>query len=152
MTLVLHCKKFLKDNGMNTTVRWIDGMMMVGESASGHAVVMDGPENLGGKNLGIRPMEMLLLGMGGCTTIDVMSMLKKMREEVRDCRAEISAERADDHPKVFTKIHIHFVVEGVNLDEKKVGKAIGLSADKYCSASIMLGKTATVTHDFEIHE
>ena len=137
---------------MNTTVRWIDGMMMVGESASGHAVVMDGPENLGGKNLGIRPMEMLLLGMGGCTTIDVMSMLKKMREEVRDCRAEISAERADDHPKVFTKIHIHFVVEGVYLDEKKVGKAIGLSADKYCSASIMLGKTATVTHDFEIHE
>jgi putative redox protein len=137
---------------MNTTVRWIDGMMMVGESASGHAVVMDGPENLGGKNLGIRPMEMLLLGMGGCTTIDVMSMLKKMREEVRDCRAEISAERADDHPKVFTNIHIHFVVEGVNLDEKKVGKAIGLSADKYCSASIMLGKTAAVTHDFEIHE
>ena len=137
---------------MNTTVRWIDGMMMVGESASGHAVVMDGPENLGGKNLGIRPMEMLLLGMGGCTTIDVMSMLKKMREEVRDCRAEISAERADDHPKVFTKIHIHFVVEGVNLDEKKVGKAIGLSADKYCSASIMLGKTAAVTHGFEIHE
>ena len=137
---------------MNTTVRWIDGMMMVGESASGHAVVMDGPENLGGKNLGIRPMEMLLLGMGGCTTIDVMSMLKKMREEVRDCRAEIRAERADDHPKVFTKIHIHFVVEGVNLDEKKVGKAIGLSADKYCSASIMLGKTAAVTHDFEIHE
>ena len=137
---------------MNTTVRLIDGMMMVGESASGHAVVMDGPENLGGKNLGIRPMEMLLLGMGGCTTIDVMSMLKKMREEVRDCRAEISAERADDHPKVFTKIHIHFVVEGVNLDEKKVGKAIGLSADKYCSASIMLGKTAAVTHDFEIHE
>ncbi|HCA68835.1 MAG TPA: OsmC family protein [Gammaproteobacteria bacterium] len=137
---------------MNTTVRWIDGMMMVGESASGHAVVMDGPENLGGKNLGIRPMEMLLLGMGGCTTIDVMSMLKKMREEVRDCRAEISAERADDHPKVFTKIHIHFVVEGVDLDEKKVGKAIGLSADKYCSASIMLGKTAAVTHDFEIHE
>jgi len=95
---------------------------------------------------------MLLLGMGGCTTIDVLSMLKKMREEVRDCRAEISAERADDHPKVFTKIHIHFVVEGVDLDEKKVGKAIGLSADKYCSASIMLGKTATVTHDFEIHE
>lgn len=137
---------------MKTTVRWVDGMMMVGESASGHAVVMDGPEQVGGKNLGIRPMEMLLLGMGGCTTIDVLSMLKKMREEVRDCRAEISAERADDHPKVFTKIHIHFVVEGVDLDEKKVGKAIGLSADKYCSASIMLGKTATVTHDFEIHE
>jgi putative redox protein len=127
-------------------------MTMVGESASGHAIVMDGPKEAGGNNLGIRPMEMLLLGMGGCTTIDVLSMLKKMREEVRDCRAEISAERADDHPKVFTKIHIHFVVEGVDLDEKKVGKAIGLSADKYCSASIMLGKTAAVTHDFEIHE
>ena len=137
---------------MNTTVRWVNDMTMVGESASGHAIVMDGPKEAGGNNLGIRPMEMLLLGMGGCTTIDVLSMLKKMREEVRDCRAEISAERADDHPKVFTKIHIHFVVEGVDLDEKKVGKAIGLSADKYCSASIMLGKTATVTHAFEIHE
>ena len=137
---------------MNTTVRWVNDMTMVGESASGHAIVMDGPKEAGGNNLGIRPMEMLLLGMGGCTTIDVLSMLKKMREEVRDCRAEISAERADDHPKVFTKIHIHSVVEGVDLDEKKVGKAIGLSADKYCSASIMLGKTATVTHDFEIHE
>lgn len=137
---------------MKTTIKWIDGMMMVGESASGHAVVMDGPEELGGKNLGIRPMEMLLLGMGGCTTIDVVSTLKKMREVVRDCHAEISAERADEHPKVFTKIHIHFVVKGTNLNEKKVAKAISLSADKYCSASIMLGKTAKVTHDFETHE
>jgi putative redox protein len=137
---------------MKTTVRWIDGMMMVGESPSGHAIVMDGPEDLGGKNLGIRPMEMLLLGLGGCTTIDVISTLKKMREEVRDCRVEISAERADDHPKVFTRIHINFVVEGSNLNEKKVSKAVSLSADKYCSASIMLGKTADVTHDFEIHE
>ncbi len=137
---------------MNVVVKWVDNMMMVGESASGHAVVMDGPEQVGGKNLGIRPMEMLLLGMGGCTTIDVLSMLKKMREDVRNCRAEISAERADDHPKVFTKIHIHFVVKGNNLDEKKVDKAVGLSAEKYCSASIMLGKTATVTHDFEIYK
>jgi len=136
---------------MKTTVRWVNDMTMVGESASGHAIVMDGPEEAGGNNLGIRPMEMLLLGMGGCTTIDVLSMLKKMREKVRDCRAEITAERADEHPKVFTKIHIHFVIEGTNLDEKKVAKAIGLSADKYCSASIMLGKTAVVTHDFEIH-
>jgi len=102
---------------MKTTVRWIDGMMMVGESPSGHAIVMDGPEDLGGKNLGIRPMEMLLLGLGGCTTIDVISTLKKMREEVRDCHVEISAERADDHPKVFTRIHINFVVEGSNLNE-----------------------------------
>ena len=127
-------------------------MMMVGESASGHAIVMDGPEELGGNNLGVRPMEMLLLGMGGCTTVDVISMLKKMREEVADCKCEISAQRADEHPKVFTKIHIHFVVSGSNLNEKKVDKAVTLSAEKYCSASIMLGKSATITHDFEINE
>jgi putative redox protein len=137
---------------MNTTVKWIDGMMMVGESASGHAIVMDGPEDLGGKNLGIRPMEMLLLGMGGCTTIDVVSTLKKMREEVRDCRVEISAARADEHPKVFTKIHLNFIINGSNLNEKKVEKAVSLSADKYCSASIMLGKMADITHDFTINE
>lgn len=136
---------------MNTTVRWIEGMMMVGESASGHAIVMDGPEDLGGKNLGVRPMEMLLLGMGGCTTVDVVSTLKKMREEVRDCRVEISAQRADEHPKVFTKIHLHFIVEGENLNDKKIAKAVSLSADKYCSASIMLGKMATITHDFTTH-
>ncbi|CAB9542477.1 Protein YhfA [Bathymodiolus brooksi thiotrophic gill symbiont] len=137
---------------MKTTIKWINDMMMVGESASGHAVVMDGPEELGGKNLGIRPMEMLLLGMGGCTTIDVVSTLKKMRENIRDCHAEITAERADEHPKVFTKIHIHFIAKGSNLNDKKVAKAVSLSAEKYCSASIMLGKTAKITHDFEIHE
>ncbi|ALE52052.1 peroxiredoxin [Candidatus Thioglobus autotrophicus] len=136
---------------MNTTVRWIEGMMMVGESASGHAIVMDGPEDLGGKNLGVRPMEMLLLGMGGCTTVDVISTLKKMREAVRDCRVEISAQRADEHPKVFTKIHLHFIVEGENLNDKKIAKAVSLSADKYCSASIMLGKMAVITHDFTTH-
>lgn len=137
---------------MKTTIKWIDNMMMVGESASGHAVVMDGPEELGGKNLGIRPMEMLLLGMGGCTTVDVVSTLKKMREEVQDCYAEITAKRTDEHPKVFTQIHIHFVIKGSGLNEKKIAKAISLSADKYCSASIMLGKTAVITHDFEVHE
>ena len=135
---------------MKTVIKWIDGMMMVGESASGHAVVMDGPEALGGKNLGIRPMEMLLLGMGGCSTIDVVSTLKKMRQQVDDCRAEISAERAPQHPKIFTKIHMHFVLTGINLNQKKVSKAISLSADKYCSASIMLGKSAHITHDFII--
>ena len=137
---------------MKTIVRWIDGMMMVGESASGHALIMDGPEDLGGKNLGVRPMEMLLLGMGGCTTVDVISTLKKMREAVSDCQVEISAERADEHPKVFTKIHLHFVIKGDNLNEKKVAKAVSLSADKYCSASIMLGKMATITHDFTTHD
>ena len=137
---------------MKTIVRWIDGMMMVGESASGHALIMDGPEDLGGKNLGVRPMEMLLLGMGACTSVDVISTLKKMREAVSDCRVEISAERADEHPKVFTKIHLHFVIKGDNLNEKKVAKAVSLSADKYCSASIMLGKMATITHDFTTHD
>ncbi|ABL02550.1 OsmC family protein [Candidatus Ruthia magnifica str. Cm (Calyptogena magnifica)] len=136
---------------MKTTIKWIDNIMMVGESDSGHAVVMDGPEKLGGKNLGIRPMEMLLLGMGGCMIVDVISTLKKMREKVQDCYAEITAKRADKHPKVFTKIHIHFVIKG-NLNEQKVAKAVSLSTDKYCSASIMLGKTAIVTHNFEIHE
>lgn len=137
---------------MKTTVRWVDNMLMLGEAESGHAIVMDGPETLGGQNLGVRPMEMLLLGMGGCTTVDVVSTLKKMRESIRDCRVEISAERAEEHPKVFTKIHLHFIIEGANLNEKKVAKAVSLSADKYCSASIMLGKTATLTHDFEINE
>ena len=137
---------------MNVKVKWIDGMMMVGESGSGHAVVMDGPPDAGGNNMGIRPMEMLLIGMAGCTTVDVVSTLKKMREKIDDCFAEINAERADDHPKVFTNIHIHFVVKGADLKPAKVEKAISLSADKYCSASIMMAKTAHVTHDFEIVE
>ena len=126
-------------------------MLMVGESASGHGIVMDGPEEIGGHNLGVRPMEMLLLGMGGCTTVDVISILKKMREDVVDCRCEVSGVRADEHPKIFTDIHIHFISSGNNLDEKKVEKAITLSAERYCSASLMLGKAAKVTHDFEIH-
>ena len=124
--------------------------MMVGESGSGHAVVMDGPPDVGGNNLGIRPMEMLLIGMAGCTTVDVVSTLKKMRENIDDCIAEVSAKRAHEHPKVFTSIHIHFVVKGSDLNPQKVKKAISLSADKYCSASIMMAKTASVTHDFEI--
>lgn len=136
---------------MKTTVKWIDNMLMVGESASGHGIVMDGPEEIGGHNLGVRPMEMLLLGMGGCTTVDVISILKKMREDVTDCRCEVSGVRADEHPKIFTDIHIHFIISGNNLDEKKVEKAITLSAERYCSASLMLGKAAKVTHDFEIH-
>ncbi len=135
---------------MNVKVRWIDDMMMVGESGSGHAVVMDGPPDAGGKNMGVRPMEMLLIGMAGCATVDVVSTLKKMRENIEDCYAEVSAERAEDHPKVFTKIHIHFVVKGTNINPTKIEKAINLSTGKYCSASIMLAKTAQLTHDFEI--
>ena len=137
---------------MNALVKWVDGMHMVGESGSGHTVVMDGPVEFGGKDLGIRPMEMLLLGMAGCTTVDVVGTLEKMREKLSDCQAQISAVRSDEYPKVFTNIHVHFIIKGEQIDPLKVEKAIKLSADKYCSASIMLGETADITHDFEIIE
>ena len=135
---------------MNISVNWIDGMLMVGKSHSGLSITMDGPPEIGGDNLGVRPMEMLLLGVAGCTMIDVVTTLKKMRQDLTNCETKLSAERADEHPKVFTDIHIQFIVKGQDLDPKKVEKAITLSAEKYCSASIMLGKTASITHDFEI--
>jgi len=137
---------------MNLSVNWVDGMLMVGKSHSGHSITMDGPIEIGGDNLGVRPMEMLLLGVAGCTMIDVVTTLKKMRQDLSHCETKISAERAQEHPKVFTDIHIHFIVKGKDLDSKKVDKAIILSAEKYCSASIMLGKTAKITHDFEVTE
>lgn len=135
---------------MKARVKWLDNMSFVGESGSGHSVVMDGSPEAGGRDLGIRPMEMLLLGVGGCSSFDVVSILKKTRQDIVDCEVAIKAERANTEPKVFTKLHMHFTVSGNNLSEKKVEKAIALSADKYCSASIMLGKTAEVTHSFEI--
>jgi putative redox protein len=125
-------------------------MSFVGESGSGHSVVMDGAPEAGGRNLGIRPMEMLLLGLGGCTAFDVVSILHKSRQRISDCEVEIEAERATEIPKVFTSIHVHFIVSGRDLDETKVSKAVSLSADKYCSASRMLEKAATISHDFEI--
>ena len=137
---------------MNISVKWIDGLLMVGKSDSGHAIVMDGPPEIGGENLGVRPMEMLLLGMAGCTMIDVVSTLKKMREDVVDCQTQVSADRAAEYPKVFTNIHVHFILSGKQLNPSKVDKAIKLSAEKYCSASIMIGKTAIITHDYEIIE
>ena len=137
---------------MNISVNWVEGMLMVGKSHSGHSITMDGPPEIGGDNLGVRPMEMLLLGVAGCTMIDVVTTLKKMRQELTHCETKVNAERADDHPKVFTDIHIQFLVKGNDLDSKKVEKAITLSAEKYCSASIMLGKTASISHDFEILE
>ena len=137
---------------MNISVNWIDGLLMVGKSDSGHTITMDGPPESGGENLGVRPMEMLLLGVAGCTMIDVVTTLKKMRQDLSHLETKINAERATDHPKVFTDIHIQFILKGQNLDEKKVDKAITLSAEKYCSASIMLGETATITHDFEVIE
>lgn len=137
---------------MNTRVKWLDHMSFVGESGSGHSVVMDGAPEFGGRDLGIRPMEMLLLGLGGCASFDIVSMLKKGKQDLIDCEVEISAERADSEPKVFTGLHLHFIISGNNLSEKKVDRAIQLSAEKYCSASIMLGKTAKITHDYKLIE
>lgn len=135
---------------MLARVKWVDGVMMVGQSPSGHAIVMDGPEEHGGRNLGVRPMELLLLGMGGCTEFDVLHILRKSRQEVTYCEVELTAERAETEPKVFTKIHVHFKVGGPGLTEKAVERAVSLSAEKYCSASIMLGAMAKITHDFEL--
>lgn len=137
---------------MQARVKWVDGMMFVGESGSGHAVVMDGAPDAGGRNLGIRPMEMLLIGMGGCTAFDVMLILKRGREDVTDCQVELDADRAETDPKVFTRIRARFIVTGHNLSRTKVERAVALSAEKYCSASIMLGRTAEITHEIEIRE
>lgn len=137
---------------MKSRVKWIEDVCFMGESGSGHAVVMDGAPDIGGRNLGPRPMEMLLLGAGGCTSVDVVMILKKSRQAVTGCEVTIEADRAEEHPKVFTRIHMHFTVRGRGLKAETVERAIRLSAEKYCSASIMLGKTAEMTHDFEIVE
>lgn len=135
---------------MKARIKWAGEASFIGETESSHAVVMDGPPSMGGRNIGPRPMEMLLLGMGGCTSFDVVHILKKSRQHISDCIADITAERAETDPKVFTRIHIHFIVTGKNLKPEQVDRAIKLSAEKYCSASIMLGKSADITHDFEI--
>ena len=137
---------------MNTSLTWAGGAAFVGESENGRTILIDGPPEGGGRNLGPRPMETLLLGMGACMSYDVLSILKKSRKEISDCRIEISSTRADDHPRVFTDIRVHFIISGTDLKAAQVERAINLSAEKYCSASIMLGKTAEVTHTFEIRE
>jgi len=138
---------------MQATVRWQEAAQFVGESGSGHSVVMDGPPDHGGRNAGVRPMEMLLLGLGGCSAFDVMNILSKSRQVVSDCRVELKAERADAVPAVFTRIDLHFVVVGQNLKEKQVARAVELSATKYCSASIMLEAAGVqINHSYEIRE
>lgn len=135
---------------MKARIKWVEGVSFVGESETGHAVVLDGAPENGGRNIGMRPMEMLLIGMGACTSFDVVTILKKARQPIVDCVAEIQAERADEIPKVFTKIHVHFVVTGDGLNETQVERAVKLSAEKYCSASIMLSKSVDITHGFEV--
>ncbi|MBZ0104132.1 MAG: OsmC family protein [Sulfuricella denitrificans] len=137
---------------MKARIKWAGEASFIGETESSHAIVMDGPPDMGGRNIGPRPMELLLLGTGGCTSFDVVHILKKSRQQISDCVAEIEAERATTDPKVFTRIHIHFIVSGKNLKAEQVERAVKLSAEKYCSASIMLGKSAEITHDFEIVE
>ena len=137
---------------MKAEVKWAGAARFDGMSETGHTVIMDGAQEYGGENQGVRPMELLLLGMGGCSAFDVVLILKKARQEIVDCVVQLEAERADTEPKVFTKIHAHFVVTGKDLSEKRVARAVELSAEKYCSASIMLGKTAEITHDFELIE
>lgn len=136
---------------MNVEISWEGDAKFTGTSGSGHTIVMDGPPDHGGKNQGPRPMEMLLMGLGGCTSFDVMSILKKSRQDVLECRAEIKAERADEIPSVFTRIHIHFLVRGNNLKDSLVDRAVKLSAEKYCSASIMLEKGGVdISHSYEL--
>ena len=138
---------------MKARIQWAGEAMFLGESGSGHVVVMDGPPEAGGRNLGVRPMEMVLIGLGGGSSIDVVSILKKARQPVESCEAFLEAERADEDPKVFTKILLHFVVKGRGLKEPQVKRAVELSAEKYCSASIMLGRAGVeITHDYEIVE
>ena len=137
---------------MKARIKWVENVCFMGESETGHAVILDGAPDAGGRNLGMRPMEMLLIGMGACTSFDVVTILKKSRQPVTDCVAEIEAARADEIPKVFTRIHVHFIVTGNGLNPAQVERAVKLSAEKYCSASIMLGKAAEITHDFEIVE
>lgn len=137
---------------MKARIQWIGDAAFVGESGSGHALVMDGAPEGGGRNLGPRPMETVLIGAGGCTAYDVVHILRRARAAVSSCVVEVSAERAEHDPKVFTTIHFHYIVSGRGLQREQVERAIRLSAEKYCSASIMLGKTAAITHDFEIRE
>lgn len=140
---------------MECTVRWMGsdaGMSFVAETGSGHMLAMDGAPEAGGRNLAPRPMEMLLAGTGGCSAFDVVLILKKGRHQVTGCDVSVKAERADSDPKVFTSIHLHYRVKGRQLKAEAVARAIELSKDKYCSASIMLGETAAISYDFEIIE
>jgi putative redox protein len=137
---------------MKARIKWVEGMNFVVEAGTGHGVVIDGGKERGGRDTGFRPMEMLLLGLGGCTAVDVKMMLEKGRQEISDCIVEVEGERVDAVPAVFTKIHVHYIVTGKALKEAQVKRAVELSSTKYCSASIMLGKSAEVTHSYEIIE
>jgi putative redox protein len=140
----------LAELSLKAKAKWIQDVMFVGESGSGHSVIMDGAPDAGGRNMGFRPMEMLLLGLAGCSAFDVVLILKRGRERVTDCVVEVDADRAETDPKVFTNVRLRYVVTGHDLDRKKVERAVSLSEEKYCSASAIIGKTAQLTHEVEI--
>ena len=138
---------------MEARIKWVENAAFVGTTGSGHGIVIDGPPDIGGRNLGVRPMELMLLSVGACSAVDVVHILRKGRQDIADVQVEVKGERAETEPKVFTKIHLHFVVAGRGLTRERVERAVQLSAEKYCSASIMLGRAgAEVTHDFELRE
>lgn len=134
----------------NTRVKWVENVTFLAESPSGHGIIMDGAPEHGGRNLGPRPMEMLLMGMGGCASFDVVGILKKQRLDLQDVSVEIQATRAETDPKIFTDIHMAFTITGTDISQAKAERAVSLSADKYCSASIMMGKAAKVTHSVTV--
>lgn len=137
---------------MKARVKWIENVQFIGESGTQHSIIMDGPEEMGGHGTGMRPMELLLLGLGGCTSLDVVEILKKSRQQISDCVVEVEGQRSETIPKIFTDIHVHFIITGRDINEKHVKRAIDLSSQKYCSASLMLGEAANITHDYQIVE
>ena len=137
---------------MKARIKWIENVCLLAEADSGHGMIIDGAPEIGGRNLGVRPMEMMLMGLGGCTAMDVLSILKKQRQNVTQCLIEIEGQRREEHPRVFTEIRVHFKISGYNLKTDPVKKAIDLSAEKYCSVSAMLGQSAKIIHDYEIIE
>jgi len=135
---------------MKARIKWLENACLIAEADSGHGVVIDGAAEIGGRNLGVRPMEMILMGLGGCSAMDVLSILKKQRQQITDCLIEIEAQRRDEQPKVFTNIHLHFIITGYNLKDNHVKRAVDLATEKYCSVSAMLETTVKITHDYEI--
>ncbi|EIJ41156.1 putative redox protein, regulator of disulfide bond formation [Beggiatoa alba B18LD] len=137
---------------MQVRIKWVENACFVAESGSGHAIVLDGSPEIGGRNLGARPMELLLMSLGSCSAMDVISILEKSRQDVTDCVIEVSGERAETIPKVYTKIHVHYIVTGRQLKDPQVKRAVDLSAEKYCSVSAMLKLATELTYDYEVKE
>ena len=136
---------------MKTRIKYIENVCLMAESESGHSLIIDGSAEIGGRNLGVRPMELILMGLGGCTTMDILTILRKKRQKITDCVIEIDSQRRDTIPKIFSKIHLHFIITGDNLNEKHVQQAVQLSAEKYCSVSEMLKHSVEISYDYEIN-